>query len=139
MIAESTGVAQVEDPTTSIGTEDSMVQTSTGDPSVMKFVAAFVAVEATTMTIPEVLAMTSAPQEPAVGLIPAQVELAPVSVDTNRTIIERGSGSASAGLSPATDILSFLGEVPSSLLGCFLRIRSRTSVTLEALSKLERI
>ena len=95
--------------------------------------------------------MTLVSKEPAVGLILTQVELAPVSVDTTRTIIERGSGSASAGLSPATDIMEELAHqmvqqflasmkscidqmeaVPLSLPGRFLRIRSRTSVTLEA-------
>ena len=49
--------------------------------------------------------MISVSKEPVVGLIPAQVELAPISVDTIHTIIERGSESASAGLSPATDIM----------------------------------
>ena len=101
MVAQSTGVAQVEDPMVSIGTEDNAVQTSANEPSAVEFVAASVAVEATTMTVPEVLATTSTSQEPVVGLIPAQVELAPVSVDTTHIIIERGSESASAGLSPA--------------------------------------
>ena len=54
--------------------------------------------------------MTSASKEPVVGLIHAQVQLALVSVDTTRTIIERGSGSASAGLSPATDIMKELAH-----------------------------
>jgi len=160
MVAESTRVTQVEDPMASIGAEDNAVQTSAGEPSDVEFVAAPVAVEAITTTVPEVLATTSASQEPVVGLISAQVELAPVSVDTTRTIIERGSRSASTRLSPATDIIKELthqmvqqffasmnscieffpsGEVPSSLLGCFLRIRSRTSVTLEAWSKLRHI
>ena len=94
--------AQVEDPMASIGVEDIAIQTLASEPSVVEFVAASVAVEAATMTVPEVLAMISASQDPAIGLIPAQVKLAPVSVDTTHTIIERGSESASAGLSLAT-------------------------------------
>ena len=38
--AESTGIAQVEDPAASIGAEDSTVQTSAGEPSVMEFAVA---------------------------------------------------------------------------------------------------
>ena len=76
----------------------------------MEFVAAPVAVETTTITVPEVLATTSTSKEPVVGLIPAQVELAPVSVDTTRTITERKSGSASAGLSLAMDIMKELAR-----------------------------
>jgi len=94
----------------SIGAEDNAVQTSAGEPSDGEFVAAPVAVEATITNIPKVLATTSVLQEPAVGLVPAQVELAPVFVDTTRTIIERGSVSASAGLSPATDIMEELAH-----------------------------
>ena len=44
--AESTGVAQAEDPAASIGAEDSAVQTSAGEPSIVEFAAASVAVEA---------------------------------------------------------------------------------------------
>ena len=58
MVAESTGLAQVNDPTASIGAEDSAVQTSAGEPSAMEFAATSVAVEATTTTVPEVLATT---------------------------------------------------------------------------------
>ena len=44
----------------------------------MEFVVASVTVEAaTTITIPEVLAMISVSDEPVVGLTPAQVELVP--------------------------------------------------------------
>ena len=53
---ESTGVAQVEDPAASISAEYSTNQTSTGEPSVVDFAVAYVAVEAaTTITVPEVL------------------------------------------------------------------------------------
>jgi len=58
MIAESAGVAQVEDPAASIGVENSVVQTSAGEPSAVEFVAASVVVEATTTTVLEVLAAT---------------------------------------------------------------------------------
>ena len=107
MVTESTRVAQVEDPK---GTEDNAVQTSAGEPNAVEFVAAPVAVEATTITIPEVLATTSTSKEPVVALIPAQVELAPVSVDTTHTIMEKKSRSASTGLSPATDIMEELAH-----------------------------
>jgi len=53
--------------------EDSTVQTSAGEPSAVEFVAASVAVKATTTIVPEVLATTSALQEPSVGPIPAQI------------------------------------------------------------------
>ena len=55
----------------SIGVEDSAVQTSASEPSVVEFVAAPVAMEATTINVPEVLAMTSMSKEPVVGLVPA--------------------------------------------------------------------
>ena len=77
---ESTGVAQVEDPAVNIGAENNTVQTSAGEPSSVEFVIASVAVEAaTTITIPEVLAMTSVSDEPVVVLTPAHFELVPVS------------------------------------------------------------
>jgi len=102
--------AQVENPMASIGAEDIAVQTLAGEPSAVEFVPASIVVEAATMTVPEVLAMISALQDPAIGLIPAQVELAPISVDTTHTIIERGSESTSAGLSPAIDIMEELAH-----------------------------
>ena len=78
--AESTGIAQVEDPAASIGAEDSTVQTSAGEPSAVEFAVASIAVEAAmTTTVPEVLATTSVSDEPIVGLTPEQVELVPVS------------------------------------------------------------
>ena len=77
----------------------------------MEFVAAPVTVEATTsITVPEVLATTSVSDEPVVNLTPAQVELAPVSMDATCIIIERRSGSALAGSSPTTDIMEELGR-----------------------------
>jgi len=62
----------------------------------VEFAIASVAVEATTIIIVlEVLATTSVSDEPAVGLIPAQVELIPIS----RLVMERRFESASVGLS----------------------------------------
>jgi len=94
MIAESTGLAQVEEPVASTGVEDSALQTSTAGPSTVEFVAAPVAPEATIIAVPEVLAMTSALMELVVGLVSAPSELAPASMDIIHTTIERGSGSA---------------------------------------------
>ena len=72
-MAESTGIAQVEDPAASIDAEDSTVQTSTGEPDVARFVVTPIAVEAaTTITVPEVSLTISVPDEPIVGLTPAQ-------------------------------------------------------------------
>ena len=45
MAAESTRVAQVEDPVASISAEDSAVQTSASEPNAVEFIAAPVAVE----------------------------------------------------------------------------------------------
>ena len=94
MVAESTEAAQVKDPVESLRAEDSVVWIPAGEPSIVELVAVAVAVtvETTTITVPEVLATTSVSDEPVVDLIPAQVELAPVSVDATRTIIERGPG-----------------------------------------------
>ena len=113
----------------SISAEDSAVQTSASESSVVKFVAAPVAVETTTITVPEVLATTSASKEPVVGLIPALVELALVFVDTTRTIIEREFRSTSAGLSPATDIMEELAhqmvqQFFTSMKSCIELVRS---------------
>ena len=71
IVAESTGLAQVEDPVASISVEDNAVQTLAGEPSVVEFVAAPVAAEATTITVPEVSAMTSVSKEPVIGFISA--------------------------------------------------------------------
>jgi len=105
--AQSTTIAQVEDPVASIGAEDSAVQTSAGEPSAVEFAVASVAIEAaTTITVPEELATTSMSDEPVVGLTPTQVELVPFS----RSIMERRYGSTSAGLSPANDIMEELAR-----------------------------
>ena len=91
------GVAQVEDPAASIGAKDSTVETSAGEPDATRFAVASVTVEAaTTITVPEVSVTTSVPDEPIVGLTPVQDELILVS----HPVMERGSGSTSAGLSP---------------------------------------
>ena len=105
MVAKSTGLAQVEDPVASISAEDNAVQTLANKSSVVEFVVAPVAAKATTIRVPEVSAMTSVSKEPVVGLISAQIELAFVSVDTTRTIMERGSRSIPVGLSPAMNII----------------------------------
>jgi len=105
MVAESTEVVQVENPATSIGAEDSAVQTSADEPSTMEFVVASVVVEATTTDIPEVLALAALSEEPVVGLVPVQVESTLISVGVTRPVIERGSGSAPAGSTLATDIM----------------------------------
>ena len=71
----------------------------------MEFTVASVAVEAdTTITVPEVSVTTSVSEEPIVGLTSTQVELVPVS----HPVMEKGSGSTSAGLSPANDIMEEL-------------------------------
>ena len=81
--------------------EDSTVQTLAGEPNVVEFAVASVAVEAaTTITVLEVLATISVSDEPVVGLTPAQVELVPVS----RPVMKRGFRSTSVGLSPANDL-----------------------------------
>jgi len=97
MITESTGLAQVEEPVASTGVEDSALQTSASEPSAVKFVAAPIALEATTITVPEVSALTSVSTEPAVGPVYEPSELATASFDIIRTIVERGSESALAG------------------------------------------
>ena len=90
---ESTGLIQVEDPTGSLGAEDSTIQTSAGEPSAVEFAVALVAAEAaTTTTIPEILAATSVSDEPVVSLTPVHVEL----VFVSRPVMERGFGSTSA-------------------------------------------
>jgi len=110
MVAESTRVAQVEDPAASVSAEDSAVQTSAGEPSTVEFVVASIIMEATTITISEVLASASVSEEPVVGLIPAQVESTPISVGVTHPVIERGYGSALAGSSPSTDIMKELAH-----------------------------
>ena len=152
--AESTGVAQEEDPATSIGAEDSTVQTSAGEPSAVEFAVTSVALEAATpITVPEVSVTCSMSDEQVVGLTPAQVELVPVA----HPVMERVSESTLAGLSPANNIMEelarqmvrqFFASMRSyidlflsrgsllSLPGCFSRIRSRTSLTLGVLRRL---
>jgi len=108
MVAESNGLAQVEDPVASTSAEDNALQTLAVEPGVMEFVVVLVASEATTIMVPEVSATISVSTEPAASLISAPSELAPASVDIMRTIKERRSGSPPAGLSPAVDIMEEL-------------------------------
>jgi len=110
MVAESTGVAQVEDPAASICAEDSAVQTLAGEPSAVEFAAASVAVEATTTDVSGMLALSALLEEPVIGIIPAQVESTLVSEGVTRPVIEMGSGCAQAGLSAATDIMDELAR-----------------------------
>ena len=111
MVAECAGAAQVEDPMTSLGAEDNAIQTSVREPCAVEFVAVPVTVEATTtIVVPEVSVTTSASDELVVSLIPAQVESAPIFVGVTRPVIERGSGSAPTGSSPATDIMEELAH-----------------------------
>ena len=75
IIAESTRVAQVEEPVASTGAEDSTLRPSTDEPSTVKSVPAVIISKATTVTILEVLATTSALKEPATGLASALREM----------------------------------------------------------------
>jgi len=54
--------------------------------------------------------MISVSTEPIAGLVSAPSELAPAFTDITRTIIERGSGSAQAGLPSAMDIIKELAH-----------------------------
>jgi len=110
MVAESTGLAQVEDPMASTSAEDNTLQTSTGEPGAVEFIAVHVASEAITVTVPEVSTMISVSTEPTAGLVSTSSELAPASVDIVRTIVEREFGSAPAGLSQAMDIMEELAH-----------------------------
>ena len=89
MIAESTGLAQVEEHVASTGAKDSTLQTSTVELGTVEFVAASVASEATTIMVPEMPATISGLMEPVAGLVPAPSQLAPASVDIIHTTIER--------------------------------------------------
>ena len=64
---------------------------------------------------------TSVPDEPIVGLTPAQAELIPVS----HPVIERGSGSTSVGLSPANDIMVELARQMVQHFFCFHEVMYR--------------
>ena len=110
MIAESSGLAQVEEPVASTGAEDNALQTSIAEPGIVEFVAASVASEATTVTVLEVLATTLALTEPAAGLISTPSELARASVDIIRTTVKRESGSAPPELTSAMDIMEELAH-----------------------------
>jgi len=106
-LAESAGVAPVEDLAASLEAEGGTVQTSTEEPDVARFAVTSVAVEAaTTITAPEVSATISASDEPVVDIPPVQDEPIPVS----RPVMERGSGSSSAEFSPANDIMEELAR-----------------------------
>jgi len=110
MIAESTGVAHVEEPAASTGTEDSTLQTLTAELSTVKSIPAVVISEAATITIPEVSVTTLVLKEPAAGLVPVLSEMASASTDIVRTIIEKGFGSTSTELAPVIDIMKELAH-----------------------------
>ena len=95
MIAESTGVAHVEEPVASTGAEDSTLQTLMAEPSTLKSVPVVVISEATTVIISEVPVTTSALKEVTAGHVPALSEMVFASMETIRMIIERESISAS--------------------------------------------
>jgi len=59
IIVESARVAQVEQPVASTSAEGIILQTSTAEPSTVKFVPAVIISEAVTVTIPEVPVTTS--------------------------------------------------------------------------------
>jgi len=109
MIAESTGLAQVKELVASTDAEDSALQTSKAEPSTVKSVPVVIS-EATTVTNPEVPVTTLTLMEPVVVLVSAPSEMAPASMDIVRTIIERGSESASTELALAMDIMEELAH-----------------------------
>jgi len=128
MIAESTSVAQVEEPVASTGAEDDIVQTST----TVKSIPVVVVSEATIVTISEVPVTTLVLTEPVVNLISAPSEMASVSTDTVRTIIEKRSGSASTELTPAMDIMKELAhqmvqQFFTSMMSCIELVLSERS------------
>ena len=94
----------------STGAEDNALQTSKAEPSTVQSVPAAIVSEATTVTVSEVPATTSALTEPAVGLVFAPSEMALVSMGIVCTIIERGSGSAPIELAPIMDIMKELAH-----------------------------
>ena len=89
----------------STDTGDNILQTSTAEPRIMKYVSVVVIPEAATVTIPEVPVITLALKEPTAGLVPALSETASALTDTVCTITERGFGSVSTRLAPAMDIM----------------------------------
>jgi len=110
MIAESTGLTQVEELMANTSAEDNTFQISMAEPSTVKSVPAVVISEATTITVPEVPVTTSALIEPVASVISAPSEMAPASTDIVCTIIERGSGSASTELALTMDIIEELAH-----------------------------
>ena len=77
MIAESTGLAQVENPMASTSAEDSAFHTLAGELSIVEFVAVPVASKATTITVPEMSATILVSTEPSASLVSVHSELAP--------------------------------------------------------------
>ena len=78
IIAESTGVAQVKGPMASTDAGDSILHTSTDEPSIVKYAPEVVTPEAATGTVSQMPVTTLALRESATDL------------DTVHTIIETG-------------------------------------------------
>ena len=72
----------------STGIEDSTIQTSTTEPSTVKFVPAVVISEFAIVTIPEVSVTISVSKKPAADHVPALSETISASMETIRTTIE---------------------------------------------------
>ena len=112
IIAESTRVAQVEEPMASTGAEDSALRPSTDEPSTVKSFPAVIISKATTVTIPEVPITTLVLREFAADLDPALSgrisEMASAPMNTVHTIIETWSESASTELDLAMNIMEEL-------------------------------
>ena len=100
----------MEELVASTGVEDGTLQTSKAEPSTMQFVPAVIISEATTVTVPEAPVTTSTLMEPAAGLVSIASKMAPASMDIVRTIIEKGSESASTELALAMDIMEELAH-----------------------------
>ena len=109
MIAESTGLAQVEKPVASTGAEDNALQTSTAELSIVEFVRGYCFRgyhDDSLRGAGHDLALT----KPAIGLVSAPSEMAPASTGIVRIIIEWGSWSAPTELAPAMDIIEELAH-----------------------------
>ena len=78
-------------------TGDSILHSSTDEPSLVKSAPVVATPEAATGTVLEMLVITLVLKELATSLAPALSETTSVPMDTVRTITENGSGSASTG------------------------------------------
>jgi len=110
IIVESVRVTQVEEPTASTDTRDSVLHTSMDEPSLVKSALVVVTPEAAMGTVPEMPVITLVLKAPAASLVPEISETASDSTDTVRIIIERGPRSAPVELAPAMDIMKELAH-----------------------------